>query len=140
MFRKLAKRICGFLIVVSYLCVLSCSFPRIYIDLVNHTTSTVIISYSHIGMKIQERPLCYDTIRYEIEPGKSEKICFPVMCRKEKVFDKICKLVPFVIFETPDKSICYDKIDELIRLFAIRTDNKNEYKFVITDSLFDCRK
>lgn len=137
MFRKLAKRICGFLIVVSYLCVLSCSFPRIYIDLVNHTTSTVIISYSHIGLKIQNSPLCYDTVRYEIEPGKSIKIFFPVICRNKRVFDNINKLLPFVIFESPDKVICFDETDELIKLLEKRTERKNEYEFLITDSLFN---
>jgi len=131
------KIITGLLTAVSCLSVISCSFPQINVCLVNQTSTTVKISYSHIGLKIQNSPLCYDTVRYEVEPGKSIKIFFPVICRNKRVSDNINKLLPFVIFESPDKVICFDETDELIKLLEKRTERKNEYEFLITDSLFN---
>lgn len=117
----------------------SCSFPRIYVDIINQTSSTVHVSFSHGGLRTQNHPLCYDTIRYEIKAGMREKIGFPVFGNKRSI-EKLVKQIPFIILETPTKSKRFKETDEIIKMFSKRTAFKYEYEFVITDSLFDSGK
>lgn len=138
MLNKLKKRMFGLLILGLGLYNSSCSFPKIYVDIINQTSESVIVSYSHAGLKTKH-PLSYDTIRFEIKAGARRELSFPVMCNKKKLIEKLNKQIPFVIFEKPNKSVYIDTQDKLIKLLDKKTEYKNKYEFIISDSLFNCK-
>lgn len=127
------------LIISMCLLLASCSFPRIYMYLFNQTSTPVQIGYSHAGLMIQKHPLCYDTISFEIKAGEGKRIGIPAInCRR--TIEGVSKQIPFIIFETPTKSVCLDGSEEVVKVFSKRTGSKYEYEFLINDSLFYCKK
>lgn len=114
----------------------SCSFPRIYVYLVNQSSTSVQIGYSHAGLMIQKRPVCYDTIRFEIKASEGKRIGIPAINCKRTI-EGLSKQIPFIIFETPAKSVCLEGPEEVVKVFNKRAGPKYEYEYIITDSLFN---
>lgn len=123
------------LIIATCLFLASCSFPRIYVYILNQTSTPVQISYSHAGLMIQKHPVCYDTIRFEIKAGEGKRIGIPAINCK-KTIEGVSKQIPFIIFESSEKTVCLKGPEEVVKVFCKRTESKYEYQFVINDSLF----
>ena len=108
----------------------SCSFPRIYLDLVNQTSSPVLISFPSPIYALNTR-------RHEIKSGLEERINFPVSNpQSKKAVEKLCRKISFFCFATPTDSVRFEGPEEVMKIFSLKGDEKNSYKFFITDSLF----
>lgn len=108
----------------------SCSFSRIYLDLVNQTSSPVWISFPSPIYALNTR-------RREIKSGLEERIDFPVPNpQSKKAVEKLSRKIPFFCFATPTDSVRFEGPEEVMKIFSLKGDEKNSYKFFITDSLF----
>lgn len=112
----------------------SCTFSRIYLDLVNQTSSPVWLSYPSPIFAL-------DTIRHEIKSGMGEKINFPVPNpQSKKVVEKLSRKITFFCFDSPTASVRFEGPEEVMKVFSLKGDEKDSYKFFITDSLFVSKK
>lgn len=111
----------------------SCSFPRIYLDIFNQTSTPVWVSYTS--------PIyLLDTIKHEIKPGFENTLNFPVPNPKSKrAIEKLSRRITFFCFEAPTKSVRFEGPEEVMKIFNHKKELGEEYKFIITDSLFNCK-
>ena len=129
--RKLKKLCClSFVALLLGMGFSSCSFPRIYLDLVNQTSSPVWISFPSPIYALNTR-------RHEIKSGLEERIDFPVPNpQSKKAVEKLSRKIPFFCFATPTDSVRFEGPEEVMKIFSLKGDEKDSYKFFITDSLF----
>ncbi len=127
------KKFYCFLIAGLCLSLGACCFMPYHIRFVNETYNSVKISYLESKFKLTNKcdSVYYtDTICHEIAAGSKTKIKFDAL---KMTFGDYSSFK----FETPTRYICYKSNDELLK--EIDT-NKRRWKFIITDSLFNCRK
>ena len=118
----------------------SCDYYRfISLDCINQTSLPVNVRYSIITAHIHANDsILIDTVCEKVASGASLKKLFVVpwgakktLCKKELVYFE---------FETPIKIVRFEGPEEVMKVFSLEGDEKDSYKFFITDSLFVSKK
>lgn len=115
----------------------SCDYARIIpIEFINQTSIPVEVCYSKIRTVYNDDSVSCDTICHKITAGMNMKINFCVWWGGRKTLSKD---IPFFEFKTPTRSARFEGPDEVIKIFDKNGKFNDTYKFIISDSLFNCK-
>ena len=114
----------------------SCCGGPIYVSFINETSTPVKVTYSTKNMNY-DHSIYYDTISYEIGADSIYQLYLKATYNNGK--KRLSKCIPFFKFETPTRSVRFDGPDEVIKIFDKNGEFNDTYKFIISDSLFNCK-
>lgn len=104
------------------------------VDFHNETPGLVRMSYATLNMDGNDK-WYKDTVSYEIEKDSVLRLYFKATYNNS--VKKLGKCILFFKFETPEKSVCLEGPEEVVKVFSKHVEYKG-YEFVINDSLFNC--
>lgn len=112
-----------------------CGIPN-PVDFHNETPGLVRMSYATLNMDGNDK-WYKDTVSYEIEKDSVLRLYFKATYNNN--VKKLSKCILFFKFETPEKSVCLEGPEEVVKVFSKHVEYKG-YEFVINDSLFNSKK
>ena len=134
--QPIIKRFCYLSFVALLLNIGSCCGIPYPVDFINETNEPVILTYCTKNLDINDK-LYYDTVSYEIGVDSGLYLLFKATYNNS--VKKLSRCIPYFKFETPTKSVRFEGPEEVIKIFEKNGEFIDTYKFIISDSLFNCK-